>query len=234
MPCNSIAIAQVQISNLERMLLGSMNDLPQGNPLRAALLDALRMEVAALIGEEVKIDGDSGQPRLRTANATIFLERDGVQVSSTRKQLLTALTEQVGTALKSVAVQFIAEQVKADLLREGFTITHDISTQVRTLAWSKPVGYRLVTGEVLIAPNGAMALRTTAGTFEVGSDLLTMIREMMRAQGVEWQDEWKPEQHRPNDPGEWVEAHEHPPWEQMQAEVRQHFDPTPRQVVVRR
>jgi hypothetical protein len=230
MPCNSIAIAQVKVSNLERLLLGKLADPETTSQLRDALCQAIIAELGAQGVDAWRMGAD-----LATGLATIHLGREGAAVRSSRQKVRKALNAQVGTALTKVAAQLIGEMVKADLLADGFEITHDIShpNGVRSFAWNKPVGHRIVTGEVLIAPDGAMALRTTAGTFEVGSDLLTMIREMMKAQGIEWTGEWQPEQHRPDDPGDWVEAHEHPPWAQMQAEAHQHLRRGPIKVVRR-
>lgn len=219
MPCNSIAIAQVQVSNLERLLLGKLADPETASQLRDALYQAIIAELGAQGVDAWRMGAD-----LATGLATIHLGREWADIRGRSQKANNALKVQVETALKSVAVQLIGELVKQDLLTEGFQVTHDVQLETaRIIAWSKPVGHRQVTGEVLVGHDGAMALRTTAGTFEVGSDLLTMIRELMKAQGIEWTGEWQPEQHRPDDPGDWVEAHEHPPWAQMQAEAHQHL-----------
>jgi len=190
-------------------------------------MDALYQAIIA----ELKVQGVETYLQgvdLIAPQATIHLGREWADIRGGSQKVNNALNPQVETALKRVSVQLIGELVKQDLLAEGFQVTHDVQLETaRVIAWSKPVGHRQVTGEVLVGHDGATALRTTAGTFEVGSDLLTMIRELMRAQGIEWQSEWQPEQHRPDDPGDWVEAHTHEPWEDIRGAARQHLGQGP-------
>jgi hypothetical protein len=52
-----------------------------------------------------------------------------------------------------------------------------------------------IEGQIVIGADGKLALRTTTGTFEGGSGIIKMIADSMKAQGVEFDGEVKPEQH---------------------------------------
>jgi hypothetical protein len=65
-----------------------------------------------------------------------------------------------------------------------------------------------IKGELLIAPNGDMAIRTSTGDFATGGGLIAEIGQMLREQGLTLA-ELVPEQHRHDDPAEAEHTHTH-------------------------
>ena len=63
--------------------------------------------------------------------------------------------------------------------------------------------------EVAISPKGDFSIRTINGTFEQGAPLIGGLAAMFKARGITFEGEFKPEQHRHDDPVEHEHEHHH-------------------------
>lgn len=133
MPCNSVAVAVVQLTEQGAWLLAQMRDRPE---LKEAIMLAIAEELRTRLPVEERWDVT---PRDYAPIITLLSQQfnDVADVtfagtrpqfsynSSTRDAFMVRVGEAVNGALSEVAAQLIAELTKADMEVAGFEITND-------------------------------------------------------------------------------------------------------------
>jgi hypothetical protein len=149
MPCNSVSVAVVQLTEQGAWLLAQMKDRPE---LKDAILLAIATELRTLLPDDERWDVT---PREYAPIITLLSEKfnNVADVSfvavrpqfnytaGTAQAFMQRIGDAVGASVNAVAAQLLAEFTKADMLASGFEILEDTVNEAgeRVIDWEVAV-----------------------------------------------------------------------------------------------
>lgn len=129
MPCNSVSVASVQVSNLAELTIQQLTGEP--GDLRQALEQMFtgQLEIA---GWQVERAGNRSFTAKRDGGrVTIALYEKRAQAAGAswlRQEVVDALAQLTAETLQTLGATLLAELLKGDMLDQGIEITNDDTT----------------------------------------------------------------------------------------------------------